>query len=509
MPIVNPGSPLLAGFDPNSPFIPMPERGSVWDRTEGFASQAGKALFALQDFKSFASAAQHVVANNAILDGVPSWALSGFTTLFDVIPKVNDGEQLAKGIVKGAAEIAQQSLASCSTSIPIIGLIVNMGLFMWEAISAAIKSARVERPPKQAIVYDFAADLLRGGDVIELARSDDWTQLFMPPNTDGGWTIESITWTPNGGKEGWQWRPAQPGSAGLGGLLPGIAEELGVYQVPRRAIGFSGANTNARPWDFYTGTGMGTVGTFTPCGRKFAALLWQSIMKPSVAMFAIDNDRIRRAWVEYFDSMWEFAETLDRQQQWSVKRACVYTKIDPTASGPKVTAQSRIAKFPTAKMVGRLGNMNHRYSDIVRYVCDVHRERARAACDSLVAAYVSPNAPLLASNGHMKVAHTRGRIALLSSAYLNSIELDLVPDEPYRAAVVQARIDQPQRTPTPPPGNAPQPFAIVGVATVPNPPPPDQGAPIDVNQDDGAGMAILAGGVALLAGAIAIGRMRR
>lgn len=445
MPLIENDPDLLANFDSSSLIIPMPLRGSVWSQAPA-VGKAAKEAFVDGNYRSFVNVSQHALSQIGGAVGVPDWAAQGFESFFKLATKPVDASEIAKGVVAGTAQLVQGALTQASTAVPIVGLVVQLGLYLWEIIDRALKyTDKAERPPDQAIVYNLAGDLEAANDIKARSGQKDWTPLFLPPAEDG-WRLAQIAWTPGGGTEGFRFE-IRPDMVSDWGLFPGVAERLGSYQFPIKAIGSS------RPWDFSTGYGLSTTGEVLPSGRSFSALLWQTAMKPSVAMFQIDSIAMEDAWQAYFDSLWDFSQT-----QWNfsdqtnetitgaIQRACTYCKITTTPAKPywHIVRQSQLAQFPIGKLEEKLGSLTLRYPDIVRYVGIVHRERARAALRTLVCAYVPPNAPLLQADPTLKAYHAEMRQRLLTHPARYDVELDLIPDAAYRKAVDDSTILNPQ-----------------------------------------------------------------
>ncbi len=459
MPLLENDKDLLAGFDPSTFIIPMPAQGSVWSQ----APQVGKVakeLFVRGNYKSFVNVSQHALSQIGGAIGVPEWTAAGFETFFKLATKPVDASEIAKGVVSGTVQLVQGALSQAATAVPIVGLIVQLGLYLWEIIDQALKyTDAAERPPEQAIVYDLAGDLEAANQLKDLSGDKDWTTLFLPPAQEG-WRVAGVEWTPGGGTEGYRVE-IRPSLIEDIGLMPGIAERLGIYQFPSKDVG------STRPFNFYTGFNLSTTGVVLPSGRSFSALLWQTAMKPSVAMFQIDSHAMEDAWAAYFASLWAFSNTQwnynaenSETVTWSIRRACTYCKIWPSSKGPTIMPpsaveqgnpfkpetkiRSELAEFPISKLEDKLGSVTYRYIDIVRYVGKIHRARARAALRTLVCAYVPPNAPLLQSDPSLKAYHAEMRARLLTHPARYDVELDMIPDAAYRKAVDDSTILNPQ-----------------------------------------------------------------
>lgn len=438
MPLPTPGSSIFAGFDPTSAYVSMPEQGATWGAAaqmfangDAFASQ----LFAMADFRNFAWVSRSVLAKQGIIRGVPKWIEQPFATFFGKTPLVNDAKALASGVLQGVVSEVNTALAGCSSAVPIIGAIIRLGMSMYQQIRTALQHE--PGAPDVAVVYDAGEDQGNAARLSDAASFEDWTQIFMPISTDPAWFAKNVAWSPGSAAAGVSW--TTPARDGLG-LLPGIGDQVGLYQMPWRQPGSS-------RWYDPALTPASTSGTFTPSGRKFSTVLWQAAMKPSIQMFLVDSHAVEDAWDGYFSTLWAFANSSDfhlgtgdrATLVWAIRRAASYAKLVYTKDGPAFAQQSVIEAFTRQQLEAKLGALTWRYSDIVHYVCRIHRERARSALGTLVTAYVPPTAPLLRADPELAQLHQDMRKALLTNDARYDVELALVPDEAYRSALVQAR----------------------------------------------------------------------
>ncbi len=498
-------------------------------------------LAATNDFKSFASVSQGIMATQATRVGVPDWVVESFRDVFNDIPLV-DGKSLVKvttdtvtAAVTGLAEDVGEAMTQAATAIPIIGAIVRLGVSLASVIRKQIAEGKTGGGHRNIygdmtpMTYEQADDFGQGSSLLGLGASDDWTDAFLPIRRDPNFHIAGLQ-GPQGGHRWW----ADP-AEGVG-LMPGIAAQLGVYQ-----------SILAAPK---------TTGDFLPSGAKFSTMLWQSAMKISPQMFLLDSHAIEDAWAGWFDALWKFSyvgpEKLNLNEfetQWlraRIQQSASYSRLyecegagDPTKitdcrnKPPVFKPESVIKAFPRsmlAKKLGGSGKLTGLYTDIVKYACRVHRERAAAALQTIVVAYVPSDAPLLRADPTLAAMHIEMRQLLLKYQERYLVEMDMVPrdtdaDKQWYVALDEARIlsegaiaatkgiDKIKAGK----GRAGKPeiiHAIPGVLRLPVPDAPDVGLPEGVDApgggDSGLGWFLAgAGGLALVGGVLALTRRGR
>lgn len=479
MPRIKTGDPILGGFVPSLAMNPLklPKLfGPAWGDVSNAASWKRNA-FAEANYGQWAQITGHVVGQLGVLDGVPGWAAQGFGDFFAMMPTVRPSD-IATTVLGTAAKSVSIALGECYTAIPIIGWVVQLGIGIYQAIDAALKAEKAWKesqkpPPGRAIIFDSADNEAISSAMVSQTSEPDWTPLFLPPTTRGDWSARHITWIPGTPGQGW----AIGIRADLGaGLVPGAAECLGSldpgdgngwtnYQFANKTQGaLFGAEYDLPP--------LITSGELTPSTRQLSILLWQSVMKPSVAMFRVDSNAVQSAWLAYFEGLVEFAATLRTDSKVeNVKRGDAWERgLNPKLAYNEVlSATSYLAKvmnkdgelellYPTKELspknpgnlpwlpdgismldLTEYGELTYTPADIIRYNCTRHRLRAFAALKTLVCAYVPPNAPLLASHAALAKTHDDMRRLLLDHRAVNDVELDLIPDSEYRAAVSQAQ----------------------------------------------------------------------
>lgn len=473
MPKITAGSPLLAGFSLNTP-LKLPKLfGPVWGDIPEWSEDA----WADANYSQWSQITGHVVGRIGTKYGVPNWNLPGFGKFFSELPNVtpSDVATLALG---AAAKAVSIGLAQAATAVPILGWVVQLGIGIFQGVQLAIeytKNKKKDRPPSQAIVFSADDNDEMANQLLSLSKEQNWTPLFQPPSTSGEWTMMRVTWTPGGAGQGWAFGTRNE----IGrGLLPGLAECVGTlstgegnfnYQFPktRSNTGLSfGAEYDVPPLD--------TTGSLTPSSRQFSILLWQTLMKPSVAMYRIDPYKLVSQWHDYYQGLREFAATLrtdegvknvNKDGTWErgsnpklpyneAMIATTYLPFTATKSGgvwfsspdnnPNFDTAAQIAVAPSGvsldALFGVIGSdLTYTYADLVKYVCKLHIERSLVALSTIICAYVDENAPLLRASGAHKKRWEDMRRLLLRNRAVHRVEPEMIPDAEYRSAVIAAQ----------------------------------------------------------------------
>lgn len=472
MPIIKPGDPLLSGFDPNAPLVMPPLFGPVWGG-DGNVPGWAKTSWAEANYQQWSRMTGSIVGTIGQRIGVPSWNLSGFGTFFQKMPTV-PASQLLSASLGLAAKIVSDSLRDSTTAIPILGWIVQIGLQIYDAVNSAIQMNKKEEPPPgQALVFSSDTNESIAMQLQGMARNMQFQEMFLPPSTSGEWFASAVAWTPGAGRQGWAFGTRDDMGRGL---VPGLAQCLGTLVQDNEYINYQFP-------EFSTNTGQGfgaefyipptsTAGSLAPSSAQLSVLLWQQVMKPSVAMFHIDPYALASAWHDYYMGLAEFAETLKTEKGVeNVKKrgslrtvefgknpklpynmAAIATTYLPYSShedGSVAFASPEYSNWDTSaqiavapqgvtidKLVSVIGSdLTYTYADLVKYVCKIHIERSMASLGTLVCAYVPEGAPLLKASGAHRQRWLEMRKRLLEHDAVMQVELDLIPDAEYRAEV--------------------------------------------------------------------------
>lgn len=470
MPKFQPGDDVFAGFDPSSQLSLPSLFGPEWGGTD--VATFKKAAWADANYQQWSQVTRRVVGNLGMLQGVPQWNVSGFGKFFGSASLVKPSNVLTSA-VSGAAKVASMALAEATTAVPILGWIVELGLAMYEGIRFALEYNKDEkRPPGEAIEFSRDGNEVMTANLISAAKESDWTVLFSPPSVNGRWTMERVTWTPGGNGEGWAFGTPDEGGWGL---MPGLAECVGTlttadrytnYQFPDRSpVQLFGAEFDIPP--------TSTTGSLRPSARQVSVLLWQALMKPSAAMYQIDPFAILTAWSDYYDGLAEFAETLKTEKGIEnvtqgkfnkyvargnnpkvpyniAKIATTYLPYRSQKDGsiqfaspetvPKYDTSAQIAGAPKGVSLDKLASvigrpLTYTYVDLIKYVLRLHFERSLASLETLVCAYVPPDAPMLRASQLHQEKWREMRARLLNHEAVADVELDLIPDADYRSEV--------------------------------------------------------------------------
>lgn len=472
MPKILPNDPLLSGFDAASTALNLPALfGPEWGANgtvPGFAKNA----YAKANYDQWSAITGRVIGGIGMREGVPEWNIAGFGRFFQKLPTVTPSD-VATMAIRGTAKVVSYALAEASTSVPILGWVVELGLGAYEAIKAAIEwNKKAPRPPGEAVEFDVSGNESFAQLLLSMSADADWTDIFRPPSTSGVWSARRVAWNPGGAGEGWAFGTRND----LGrGIIPGLAECVGTleandffvnYQFPDRSPSpLFGAEYDIPP--------LATTGALRPSSRQMAMLLWETVMKPSVQMFRIDPYSLVTQWHDYYMGLAEFAETLKtdkgvenagflevsrgKNPKTPYNEAAIATTFlsfvaQPDGSVrfltpdnvPKYDTSVQIATAPKGVSLDRLvevigADLTYTYADLVKYVAKLHIDRSMAALSTLVCAYVPEDAALLRASGAHKEKWHEMRARLLNHDAVERVELDLIPDDEYRAAVSQAQ----------------------------------------------------------------------
>ena len=485
MPKILPDSPLLAGFDTSGPPVIPDLFGPVWGGAGGVQGWA-KSAWADANFQQWSSFTGKIVGSIAVKDGLPAWNAEGFGQFFSKMPVVRgkDVESMALG---AAAKLVSAGLALAATAIPVVGWVVSIGIGLFTLVSSALASTPSDkRSVGEALIFKPDTNRAMAEQLLGIVRNeDDWTDLFSPPSTSGEWVMRSVAWTPGGGGEGYAF--GVDGQSGRG-LVPGLAKCVGTLPTNDGNINYQFARTSSNHGlsfgSEYDLPPLDTAGSLAPTSGQIAMLVWQMVMKPSVAMFRIDPYALGSKWTDYYLGLAEFADTLKSEEgvnnafqrsgsygkTWSRgdnpnlphNEAVIATTYMPFAVREQdegrvfVATPDTIASYDTSAQIvnapegvtlDKLLSVNKRltytYSDLVVYVCNLHVQRAMLALETLVCAYVGPDMALIKASANHREKWLGMRRLLLEHPAVMDVELGMIPDQDYRADVQRAQFRRP------------------------------------------------------------------
>ena len=508
MPKFVPGDSIFAGFSPGETFhSDLPS--SDLTKTDALVRLQNRAGLVENYLTNFGSMARITTAKIAVTAGVPSFRVEGLEKIFTQWPIAQADGSLTQvamtTVVKGAAQIWQQALRDAMTDIPILGWVARVGYLVADLIGNIVNAYKTEKPPHvvEALVYSKERDEQAVRDMLKEAGLTDWTDYFLPISLTPSWVIQNISWGDDGRPEGRRLTTGWGGYAGDKadgwGLIPGIADRVGDYQWPRR---LPRSNRDAHPQL------LETWAPLFPSSVQFGLSSWQTCMKVTPQMFMLDLPKIDRAWRDWYESLWAFAQTQDAHTRRMLEYAARWAHKPPVEAGRKA---HWVSKYPQFRLeAGRAqkgvttlpsGFDKPGMQWLISYQIDVLRRRMKPALGTIMCAYVPENAPAFRNDDLLADYHREMRQLLLTHPARRFVELDLIPDPPYRAAMHQAQLAAIQDM-VAPTGHLIEGAPTVDPGTSPDDLPPNPGPAVAVPDEDGLGgleVALVIGGGLTLA----------
>ncbi len=196
------------------------------------------------------------------------------------------------------------------TSIPVIGWILDILVSLVEAIVGLVKLAKASEDAKraegtvQAVVpsIDFDESLTKA--VLELAKTGDWTALFVPAADPVGQMIHERGFScsliePGGPFAGWRRvLPLGDDAWGIGsgrgiGASLGVTSNSGLGLVPGTPAIHGGFQWGG------SGPQFVDMGDWLPMSTSAALQCWSLVWGDGPALWAVDPDTVETAWARY------------------------------------------------------------------------------------------------------------------------------------------------------------------------------------------------------------------
>ena len=426
--------------------------------------------------------AAHVGRNNAVTFGWPEQLEPQLDALISealrTLPPAATRFVLDVGanILSKALQPVMDAVTDAITGIPILGWIAQAGLTVWRLVEEARRRAPTITG-NRALAYDRDGDTDFCRRLLAEATDSDWTPLWLPP--DGEWATVDLAFTSSGIADGKAWGQVTGAVEDVErikrGLVPGVSSIAGYWQTPRKMPGSS------RP------AGAESLVALTqtlPAANNLAALLWTNAQRPGPQLGRIDYAKLRNAWHDYGDRAEAFVAA-EKNDWLREQKRLAWSWYGDFGWRPYGVGPQHVDKAFRNPALQYLANAK----------IDVAQTRALQSLQTFAAAYVTADAPLVRQDSGIKAAWQRTRQSLLTSHNVHRVDVALVSDAAYRAAVVQAQqtVPVPQRTPT----GAPSKPQRTPSSTEPEPSLPQQTGVVDLGDDD-AGAGIVAGAAALL-----------
>jgi hypothetical protein len=398
-------------------------------------------------------------------------------TFFETAKKVRDGAKVLD-LGTNIARTLTSTFADVWSAVPILRTVVGLAQAVGSLFRIAKQASEAQqKAPDQALAYNQPADERGVNALLLLYNSGDWTRVFMPAQTDFGWTVERIEYAPGFLNQGLRYAPKFWDSlwedSGLS-CVPGLAEQMGIYEYPfEQPPGLTfGGPVITRAFGKQVGgkgspfTPVSTAGTVHPSMRQMALTLWQEALKPSPQTFAIDTTQIADAWLSYFLSVrygWQQIQADLPSGAWEQLRLQALVQSSASSfhwvpdagprGGVRFTGKSRFAGLSLSKL-GVTGNTTIVYTPAAVYKGSTFgmeqlvaalvaqlRKTQVYALGTLACAYVDEDAPAIA--GDRPVLGRRldkMRKLLLEHPARCMVDLDRIKDGAYRSAMYDAQI---------------------------------------------------------------------
>lgn len=286
--------------------------------------------------------------------------------------------------------------------------------------------------------YDPFTDGKNLERIWEATANLDWTPIFRPPL--GMWTLSE---NPSGlhalnsgvlilgGRTGYRWH--RDGDAI--GVIPGVGATVLDYEVATGRGLLNPFDSSFSAW------------TSQPASALIGAMVWRMLNVAGPDMYRIYPRGISGLWERYFEGARSFAEKLWNGTDGQPKNRAVARSIAHWSRWLDNQDPGTLGNPPSAKRHGVYGSKFSTSSVgikspslealVATFLDNLQLEQAKTL-DTIVCAYVGPNYPAL-NDPDLALKHDQNRRALLRHKAVKSVELDLIPDADYRAAVAQAQ----------------------------------------------------------------------
>lgn len=427
-------------------------------------------------FDSFTSALENLPAISS------AWA----KTATSLAEGIDDPAQLSKAVIDAQVQTISSLYAKAASDVPILNMVVgfmtlgvNVGRVIWaENHTAKDKVGALEVDPWE--------DTALGRELLDVTRTDDWTDLFLPYHNAAGPTyVQSADVEYGTGYRGGRvWLGTEGGHiAPLGqGLIPGggVARQW-QYRGKQASTGMTGVDrllrwmrvpiAAAKGFERYTTYGFEY---YRPCTEQIGQALWSQVTTPGPAMFKVDAAEARDAWDAYW-RQWIYGFNLAATQGNELGARVLLTIIsagtmDSFPDWPKLSYGSNVYNQVPAeyrdelayKMVktgetiilggGRppveevlpeladhiLGNWWVTRRGITLRYLDNLRDLQAAALKTIEVAYLVGDEPGLSAGFRQEWEDNRR--ALLEHPSLQDVDFSRVPDSPWKTEAASRKI---------------------------------------------------------------------
>ncbi|MCH9736080.1 MAG: hypothetical protein K0U78_16265, partial [Actinomycetia bacterium] len=461
MPKLDRQSQAFAGLDTSGVFrsdLPsgaLTRSAQLVPYLEGVSSD----LWARRQMQNYTKAAAFALQRLAVFEGIELPRLDKFRQLFTEIGELAlgganvDWQRVAQGAVTAALGTLDDLLVSTTSAIPIVGWVVDIGVALWNIGTQLVQAFNFQQSkgkslPQEALLYDRGMDSDVTDSMLSGLVSKDWTDYFLAPvgrierlvEQEVAFTIHGL---PDGATVSIEGEPTNGR-----GIIPGTSRIAGAFYQARRLAAPTDAYGNPLP-DYETvrvaqfNLFSEELGDLLPSAAQLGLTMWGSVLKNSKAMFKLNPDRIVRQWENYFTGVFASAASpvlirdawLRSATQW----LCVWA-YEPSVGQPL----SLLEGLQVDEVPSRYRSNPYTLDQVVTWrMREVWEPRLDSALRTIMCAYVDESFATIRwakqSRPEIYRRWENSRRLLLSHDAVRFVEPELVPDDEYRAQVVQAK----------------------------------------------------------------------
>lgn len=376
------------------------------------------------------------------------------------VRRVGDLGQLALGtefvdLAKKGAKLVgdlldySDALQTVASAVPVVGpyarIIVGFISFLKNAFSrGAAAKLDVRKTARDALGYNRQIDLDITNAAAEYLADDNWTRIFLPSWKPGdGFKLERTSFVGDGTPDGYSILPASgvQWEEGLG-FCPGVAGRLVQWQYPLKVFN---SNRPASPWE-----SLISIADLEPSVTQLTVLAWQMVLKNSPSMFRINAYKIRERWESFFGELEDWSRWLrdkgDTQASQMAEAVSTWIGREYEPGGP-YRVRNPWTKYGPKALEDTFVTPNA--GKMVRFIMDrQYFPSLSPALATITCAYVGPGFAALGDDSNMLRDEWEGRRKqLLTHAARFDVELDMIPDADYRAAMRDATRKRPDNLP--------------------------------------------------------------
>lgn len=318
------------------------------------------------------------------------------------------------------------SLVDIVSGIPIYGYIIDVAWDVGMGIKRLVDIAKESNKPPPEVAYaraefDPQTDAsMATNNIIGPARyGSDWTPIFKPPGL-GRTTTYGELFSDQKLEGGGRRIRTRGQQAGWVGFIPGRTMVHRAFELE------------------HYGTVVRDVGALYPSTRNMAVLAWGEVVKNSPAMYTVDADQARRQWAQYlFDLRIWIKETdaLHKKTKRNFVNGLAKQMFGWADFDTPFDKNLGFENFGIWDPEGRLtGNVAAPIKHLTRL-----REMQGGNLNTITVAYVDGNYGAFQTDDALRSKLEERREQLLQHVARCNVDLENIPDIPYRLAMENAQ----------------------------------------------------------------------